>query len=107
MRSLTVGVACLAIAWLTATSSANAASFNCARASHNVEYLICGDPVLSDLDDQLAAFFAAARRQTSNPAQLSSGEELPGPLPIMVDKQSQGRAAIGVNACGTETAESD
>ena len=69
-----IGVA--AAAWLLAVPPmpGNAVSFNCSKASHSSEFLICGDPVLSDLDDQLAATFSAARRRSSNPAQLASEE---------------------------------
>jgi len=76
IRSVTAGLVWTAIAWLMTVSFADAASFNCSRASHSVEFLICGDPVLSDLDDQLAAAFAAARRQSNNPAQLTLDERL-------------------------------
>jgi uncharacterized protein len=70
------GVGIITAAWLLAAplTSANAVSFNCSKASHSAEFLICGDPVLSDLDDQLAASFSAARRQSNNPAQLASEE---------------------------------
>jgi uncharacterized protein len=71
---LLIGIA--AVAWLLAppSTTGNAVSFNCSKASHPSEFLICGDPVLSDLDDQLAASFSEARRRSSNPAQLAAEE---------------------------------
>ena len=42
-----------------------AAGFDCAKASSQVEKLICADPELSRLDDELAKDFEAIRRETS------------------------------------------
>src|ERR1700722_16636801 len=69
-----VSLAAVASLVLAPSKSADAVSFNCSKASHSSEFLICGDPVLSDLDDQLAAAFSAARRQSNNPARLALEE---------------------------------
>src|SRR5687768_16262824 len=39
-----------------------AASFDCSKASTPIEKTICGSPRLSALDDELAATYAAARK---------------------------------------------
>jgi uncharacterized protein len=52
----------------------HAASFDCAKASTVIEALICRDPGLSQLDDRLAAAYAAVRAQSGNSAQLSSAQ---------------------------------
>ena len=44
------------------------ASFDCRRASTRVEVLICSDPVLSSLDDQLGARYKAADASRALPA---------------------------------------
>ncbi|VXB19147.1 conserved exported hypothetical protein [Pseudomonas sp. 8AS] len=41
---------------------ADAASFDCAQASHPVERAICADPALSKMDEQLATTFRRARQ---------------------------------------------
>jgi len=50
-----------------AFSLANAASFDCAKASTAVEGSVCGNPSLSALDEQLAATYKQARSVSSNP----------------------------------------
>lgn len=52
----------------------HAASFDCAKASTVIETLICRDPGLSQLDDRLAAAYAAVRAHSGNLAQLSSAQ---------------------------------
>ncbi len=42
------------------TTAARAASFDCAQASRHVERMICSDPNLSDLDEQVALAYRAA-----------------------------------------------
>ncbi|MDP3702637.1 MAG: hypothetical protein Q8R72_17190 [Hylemonella sp.] len=49
---------------------AQAASFDCARASTKVEKLICSDAELSQLDDAMGPGFAAARERASDAAAL-------------------------------------
>ncbi|QNQ11771.1 lysozyme inhibitor LprI family protein [Sphingomonas alpina] len=50
----------LGLVLLAGTTSAGAASFDCAKASTRVEKLICSDPQLSHLDDSLAAAYREA-----------------------------------------------
>lgn len=45
---------------LMITASAQAASFDCAKASTKVEHIICDNPEISKLDDELAASYKAA-----------------------------------------------
>ena len=46
---------------------ASAASFDCAKARSKSERLICGDPKLSALDDQLAALASAGKKRADSP----------------------------------------
>jgi len=46
------------------------ASFDCAKASSNVEKMICADPELSALDDNLSKAFKEAMKATDNKDQL-------------------------------------
>ena len=59
--------------WLLALAAgpAGAASFDCARAGTQVERLICAQPALSSLDDQLEKVYATARRGDRRPALLA------------------------------------
>ena len=60
-----------AIVFLTGCASARqalSASFDCQRASTRDEVLICSDPVLSMLDDQLSAGYKAASVGGASPA---------------------------------------
>src|SRR5215510_16488687 len=57
-------------ATLVVHASCVAASFDCARASTNVERLICSSSELSKLDDLLADAYRGARAQASNAANL-------------------------------------
>lgn len=45
--------------------TALAAGFDCAKASSRVEKMICGDPELSRLEEELARDFEAIRQETS------------------------------------------
>lgn len=56
------------------TSQADAASFNCAKASSWVEKTICADAGLSKLDDQLGHQYQAALRKTTNAAALRQSQ---------------------------------
>ena len=48
------------VAGLVMTMTAQAASFDCAKAGTKVEYLICDTPAISKLDDELNAAYKAA-----------------------------------------------
>ena len=53
-----------------ASDAAHAAGFDCSKASTLVESLICADPSLSALDDEMSAAWGEARRASPNPNQL-------------------------------------
>ena len=55
---------------LASGGAAHAASFDCSKARSLPERMICGDPRLSDLDDQLAAAYASALQTASSPDQV-------------------------------------
>jgi uncharacterized protein YecT (DUF1311 family) len=52
---------------IAVATDANAASFDCARAARPQEKLVCSDPVLSKLDEQMAATYWANRALLSEP----------------------------------------
>ena len=74
MRKLPFLAILTALAWGGATA-AGAASFDCKQAASPMEHLVCGDPKLSALDDQLAKTFAAALAISLDPAGLRSDEK--------------------------------
>ena len=53
-----------------ASDAAHAAGFDYSKASTLVESLICADPLLSALDDEISAAWGEARRASPNPNQL-------------------------------------
>jgi uncharacterized protein len=55
--------------------SAQAASFDCAKASSFVEKAICSDQQLSAMDDQLARLYKAARADSSGNATLEAEQK--------------------------------
>ena len=55
------------LAAIAVAFDAGAASFDCARAARPQEKLVCSDPVLSKLDEQMAASYWAARGLLSEP----------------------------------------
>lgn len=57
--------------WL-ATTAAVAASFDCTKAATRDEKLICADPALSKLDDDLGRRYSGRLREVSDPAELRS-----------------------------------
>lgn len=69
-RPLVSLIAVLALA----AGVAEAASFDCTKASTRVETLICADAQLSRLDSELAERYGAARRSTDDPAPLTSAQ---------------------------------
>jgi hypothetical protein len=66
------------VVWMAATALpvaglstvAKAVSFDCSKASTPVEFLVCGNRDLSELDDRMAAVYSAARHQNGNQGQL-------------------------------------
>jgi uncharacterized protein len=51
-------------------TTANAASFNCTRATSRIEQLICSDSQLSKSDEALAATYTNALKETTNPGSV-------------------------------------
>ena len=80
-RSVSIRRTCLGLAlaavgvWkLMIADPAQAASFDCSKASTLVESLICADPTLSALDVEMAAAWGEARRASPNPNQLQESQ---------------------------------
>jgi TPR repeat protein len=67
-------VALLALTTVVASFNANAASFDCAKASTAVEGSICANAGLSALDEQLAASYARARTSSANVEALRNAQ---------------------------------
>ncbi len=59
-KPLTLFIACLL------TSGATAASFDCDKASSDIEKMICADSELSALDSELLSIYQQARKATNN-----------------------------------------
>jgi len=55
-------------------STSNSASFDCSKATHSSEKLICNNADLSDLDDSLSRLFKSERISSDNPDQLKSDQ---------------------------------
>lgn len=55
---------------LLLTTSAQAASFDCAKAASKIEKMICADPELSKLDEEMVPFYVDAIKYTADPAGL-------------------------------------
>jgi len=53
----------------------NAASFDCAKAKSRGEILICSDPELSSIDDDLAKIYSKAKSLASSPADFKAQGE--------------------------------
>ena len=66
---------CAAFLSLLLMSSAQAASFDCAKASNFVEKAICSDQELSGMDDQLARLYKAARAAATNASTLEAEQK--------------------------------
>jgi uncharacterized protein len=64
-----------ALMCLALMPSAQAASFDCDKASSSVEKAICGDKQLSGMDDQLARLYKAARAGAPNAATLEAEQK--------------------------------
>lgn len=55
-------------------SAAIVASFDCAKASSQIETLICSSPETADADRRLAAVYSAARSKSSDPSALKADQ---------------------------------
>ena len=64
----------LSITWLVLVSQANAASFDCAKASSPYEKAVCANPNLSSLDDQLSIAYKDARSKSTDPEGLKKAQ---------------------------------
>jgi uncharacterized protein len=69
MPALRVGTLIAALTMVMA-AAAQGASFDCTRAATDNEHVICADPKLSAMDDELARQYAAALAQSLDPAML-------------------------------------
>jgi uncharacterized protein len=77
MRHWLLGIAVLSPAVLAGVyrcGEAEAASFDCTKASNIAETLICTNPNLSQMDDKLAAAYSTASSKSANPEQLLADE---------------------------------
>lgn len=54
---------CTAVLLASLTTAAGAASFDCAKASSDIEKMICANPALGAMDEALAEVYARARQQ--------------------------------------------
>jgi uncharacterized protein len=61
--------------FLCAGASARGASFDCRKAATTVEKLVCSEPRLSALDEELAATWAAARKLPGDAAALKAAQK--------------------------------
>jgi uncharacterized protein/uncharacterized tellurite resistance protein B-like protein len=68
MQTLKLIVIVLTAAILPLPMMAAAASFDCSKARSRADKLICSDPELSKMDDDLGALYRQARAVASNPA---------------------------------------
>ncbi|HAF45131.1 MAG: hypothetical protein A2100_00130 [Sideroxydans sp. GWF2_59_14] len=64
----------IALVWLPLVATAHAASFDCAKAGTKVEHIICNDPQISHMDEQLAQNYKTALQDQSN-AKLGKQEQ--------------------------------
>jgi len=58
------------------TGSSFAASFDCDKATQTQEKIVCSDPELSSLDDELAKFYKEAKSTAENPEIVKSAQIL-------------------------------
>ncbi len=61
----------LATVWVTSPAMAAQPSFDCSKASHEIEELICKSDALSALDNQMASVFAQAEAKVKPDAQTT------------------------------------
>jgi uncharacterized protein len=63
---------CVVVACATFAGNATAASFHCTKNSSSSEKIVCDDPQLSSLDDQLATAYQRARDASIDPRPVES-----------------------------------
>ena len=61
---------------LTVASPAQAASFDCAKAQSKVEHLICDNPELSKLDEDLSTAYKAAMKDRAKAKQIKQEQQI-------------------------------
>ncbi len=62
------------ITWISLAPAAFAASFDCSKSLSEVEAIICGNPTLSQADDDLAAAYRQAHALSLVPQELQAGQ---------------------------------
>lgn len=65
----------IAGAYLVFVATAQAASFDCRRAQHSVEKIVCTDGALSKLDDELAAVWKTSQATCGDPTKMRLHEQ--------------------------------
>lgn len=70
-----IRIAVLVVIMTAFSIEIHAASFNCAKARSRAEILICADPELSSLDDELALLYAKAKLLAPSPADFKAHSE--------------------------------
>lgn len=64
----------VALGWLALTATAQAASFNCAKATSKIEKLICGNSELSKLDERLGTVYLQVINQNLDKNDVIQGQ---------------------------------
>ena len=72
-KKITMFFLCALIVIFVIPSVIRAASFDCSKASTKTEKAICGDPILSKLDEDMAAAYSKALK-TSDPDAVKKGQ---------------------------------
>lgn len=86
----------IVVGWLLMGGTAQAASFDCAKASTKVEHLICDNPEILKLDEEMAASYKAALQDQSKADSLRQAQK----------QWIKGRNACEDTACVKRTYES-
>lgn len=73
-----VVIALFATATALTVDSADAASFNCAKAKSKIEMAICADPELSKMGEILSISYAKALKSHPLPESISKANRLAG-----------------------------
>lgn len=69
-----VSPAILAVLLFASASAVNAASFDCKKAQSKTEQMICSDPKLSALDEELSAVYKEASGLVSDPSAMKKAQ---------------------------------